>query len=102
MTRGSAGIRVLQTSPFTCPKAGNSPFLRELVIPFGSSGYRLAKDIGVPLTRIDDVVAGMRFWDVDAGGMQQTYDRSSSLAESLGAIHGGHLFVFANSHPGSS
>lgn len=34
-----AGIATLQTSPFTCRKAGRSPFLRELVIPFGHSGY---------------------------------------------------------------
>lgn len=25
--------------PFICRKAGSSPFLRELLIPFGSSGY---------------------------------------------------------------
>lgn len=29
----------LATSPFACRKAGSSPFLRELVIPFGRSGY---------------------------------------------------------------
>ena len=34
-----AGIATLKTSPFTCRKAGQSPFLRELVIPFGRSGY---------------------------------------------------------------
>jgi plasmid stabilization system protein ParE len=34
-----AGIATLQSSPFTCRKAGNSPFLRELIIPFGRSGY---------------------------------------------------------------
>jgi plasmid stabilization system protein ParE len=34
-----AGIATLRTSPFTCRKAGRSPFLRELVIPFGRSGY---------------------------------------------------------------
>ena len=34
-----AGISTLRTSPFTCRKAGPSPFLRELVIPFGRSGY---------------------------------------------------------------
>ncbi len=34
-----AGIATLKTSPFTCRKAGRSPFLRELVIPFGRSGY---------------------------------------------------------------
>jgi len=33
------GIQVLQTSPFTCRKASNSPFLREFVNPLGSSGY---------------------------------------------------------------
>jgi plasmid stabilization system protein ParE len=34
-----AGIATLQTSPFTCRKAGRSPFLRELIVPFGRSGY---------------------------------------------------------------
>ena len=34
-----AGIHTLQTSPFTCRKAGPSPFLRELIIAFGHSGY---------------------------------------------------------------
>ncbi len=34
-----AGITTLKTSPFTCRKAGQSPFLRELIIPFGRSGY---------------------------------------------------------------
>ncbi|MEO5883597.1 MAG: type II toxin-antitoxin system RelE/ParE family toxin [Caldimonas sp.] len=34
-----AGLATLQTSPFTCRKAGSSPFLRELIIPFGRSGY---------------------------------------------------------------
>ena len=34
-----AGFATLKTSPFTCRKAGRSPFLRELVIPFGRSGY---------------------------------------------------------------
>ncbi len=33
------GMASLRTSPFTCRKAGQSPFLRELVIPFGHSGY---------------------------------------------------------------
>jgi plasmid stabilization system protein ParE len=34
-------IAALRTSPFTCRKAagGANPFLRELVIPFGRSGY---------------------------------------------------------------
>ena len=34
-----AGLATLATSPFTCRKAGQSPFLRELIIPFGRSGY---------------------------------------------------------------
>ncbi len=32
-------ITLLETSPFSCRKAGASPFLRELIIPFGDSGY---------------------------------------------------------------
>ena len=34
-----AGIETLRSSPFTCRKAGQNPFLRELIIPFGRSGY---------------------------------------------------------------
>lgn len=34
-----AGFATLQSSPFTCRKADQSPFLRELVIPFGGTGY---------------------------------------------------------------
>jgi plasmid stabilization system protein ParE len=34
-----SGLATLATSPFTCRKASNSPFLRELVIPFGHTGY---------------------------------------------------------------
>lgn len=34
------GIELLRTSPFSCRKAmSNNPFLRELVIGFGVSGY---------------------------------------------------------------
>ncbi|HEY2021407.1 type II toxin-antitoxin system RelE/ParE family toxin [Paraburkholderia sp.] len=44
----AAGISTLESSPFTCRKAHPSmPFLRELIIPFGSSGY-------VALFEIDD------------------------------------------------
>lgn len=43
-----AGIATLEQIPFTCRKANaNSPFLRELVIPFGATGY-------VALFEIDD------------------------------------------------
>ncbi len=34
-----AGIATLKSSPFTCRKAGDSPLLRELIVPFGRSGY---------------------------------------------------------------
>jgi plasmid stabilization system protein ParE len=34
-----AGVATLKTSPFTSRKAGQSPFLRELIIPFGRSRY---------------------------------------------------------------
>lgn len=33
------GIVFLETSPFACRKAGSSPFLRELIVPFGRTGY---------------------------------------------------------------
>ena len=29
----------LESSPFACRKAGSSSFIRELIIPFGSTGY---------------------------------------------------------------
>ena len=33
------GVATLRTTPFTCRKASQNPFVRELVIPFGQSGY---------------------------------------------------------------
>ena len=33
------GLAALSFSPFTCRKAGEGSFIRELVIPFGGSGY---------------------------------------------------------------
>lgn len=33
------GIVFLESSPFACRKAGNSSFIRELIIPFGRAGY---------------------------------------------------------------
>jgi plasmid stabilization system protein ParE len=32
-------FKLLERFPFSCRKAGQSPFLRELVIPFGHTGY---------------------------------------------------------------
>lgn len=34
-----AGLGLLSTSPFACRKAGEIPFVRELVITFGSTGF---------------------------------------------------------------
>lgn len=45
-----AAIDSLKTSPFVYRKAGRSPFLRELLIPFGHSGY-------VALFEIDDAAS---------------------------------------------
>jgi plasmid stabilization system protein ParE len=42
-----AAAETLSLSPFICRKAGTSTFLRELLIPFGHSGY-------VALFEIDD------------------------------------------------
>lgn len=33
------GVAFLTTSPFACRKAGSSSFIRELIIPFGHTGY---------------------------------------------------------------
>ncbi len=33
------GVAFLKSSPFACRKVGVSPFIRELVISFGSAGY---------------------------------------------------------------
>jgi plasmid stabilization system protein ParE len=52
-----AGVATLKTSPFTCRKAGQSPFLRELIIPFGRSGYVALFEIVDPT---DVVVSALR------------------------------------------
>lgn len=33
------GLELLERFPFTCRKVGASPFIRELIIPFGHTGY---------------------------------------------------------------
>ncbi len=41
------GVEVLRAFPFTCRKAEESnPFLRELIVSFGSSGYVALFEIG--------------------------------------------------------
>ncbi len=32
-------MRILESNPYTCRKVGSNPLERELVIPFGGSGY---------------------------------------------------------------
>jgi plasmid stabilization system protein ParE len=34
-----SAVRFLEHSPFACRKIGDSPFVREMVISFGSAGY---------------------------------------------------------------
>lgn len=41
----SGALTLLQRYPFTCRKASGSPFLRELVIPFASTGCVALFDI---------------------------------------------------------
>ena len=53
-----AGFATLKTSPFTCRKAGQSPFLRELIIPLGrSGGVALFEVVGTA----EVVVAAVRY-----------------------------------------
>jgi plasmid stabilization system protein ParE len=42
------GLATLRRSPFTCRKAAESPFLRELLIPFGATGYVALFEIAGP------------------------------------------------------
>ena len=52
-----AGIATLKASPFTCRKAGQSPFLREIIIAFGRTGCVALFDIVDPT---EVVVAAVR------------------------------------------
>ena len=51
-----SGTATLQTSPFTCRKAGQSPFLRELIVPFGRSGcvalFEIEDDANIALLAV--------------------------------------------------
>ena len=37
-----------EVSPFSCRKIGSSPFARELIVPFGSTGYVVLYEIRAP------------------------------------------------------
>lgn len=54
------GFATLQSSPFTCRKADNSPFLRELIIPFGATGYVALFEISDQATVIKGAVRHQR------------------------------------------
>ena len=43
-----ASFATLASSLFTCRKAGQSPFLRELIIPFGRAGHVALFEIASP------------------------------------------------------
>ena len=53
-----AGMATLRSSPFTCRKVGRSPFLRELIIPFGRSGcvalFEIVGDTKVVVSAVRD------------------------------------------------
>jgi plasmid stabilization system protein ParE len=41
-------VRILEEFPYTCRRAGSDdPFLRELIVPFGSNGYVVLFYIGI-------------------------------------------------------
>lgn len=44
----SAALNQLATTPYSFRKAGNSPTRRELIIPFGASGYVALYEIASP------------------------------------------------------
>ena len=44
----SAATHLLAVTPFSFRKAGNSPTRRELIIPFGASGYLALYEIASP------------------------------------------------------
>ena len=76
----------------------------EFLKPLGISNYRLAKEIGIPATRVGDIVAGRRSVTADTGlrlsaffgmsegfwtGLQDDYDRAQTkdaIAPALKAI----------------
>lgn len=78
----------MRTIPYPHPGA---ILLEEFLKPMEISQYRLAKEIGIPATRIGDIVAGKRTVTADTGlrlsrffdtseafwtGLQDDYDRA--------------------------
>ncbi len=50
-------MRILQTNPYTCRRVGDTAQERELVIPFGSSGYVALFEI---ISEHEVVISAMR------------------------------------------
>jgi len=50
-------MRVLETNPYTCRKVSSNPLERELIIPFGRSGYVALFEI---ISDVEVVVSALR------------------------------------------
>lgn len=55
-----AALQALERFPFSCRKVGPGPFLRELVIPFGHTGYVALFEIVDPTTVVVGAVRHQR------------------------------------------
>ena len=64
----------------TVPHPHPGTILREeFLLPLGISNYRLAKDIGVPQTRVGEIVAGRRSLSADTALRLAKYFNTSEL-----------------------
>lgn len=79
--------------------------LHEFLIPLGISAYRMAKDIGIPQTRISEIIHGRRRITADTAlriskyfgnsakfwlGLQDDFDieeENSNIQKALNSIH---------------
>lgn len=91
----------MRTVPFPHP---GEILKEEFLVPMGISQYRLSKKIGIPATRVGEIVAGRRSITADTGlrlskffgmsegywtGLQDDYDRAQTrdaIAEDLEKI----------------
>ncbi len=58
--------------------------LEEFLIPLEISQYRLSKDLGIPQTRVSEIIKGnsAKFWL----GLQDDYDIENELSEKLNEV----------------
>ena len=91
----------MRTVPYPHP---GEILLEEFLVPMGISQYRLAKEIGIPATRVGEIVAGRRAITADTGlrlsrffgtsegfwtGLQDDHDRAQAkdrIAKTLDGI----------------